>query len=231
MRSFALVSRRRSNYPNSCWPEHPTTVSACDVREFSIGASSRYDYYRSVDAITPGLFFVETSSVRLVVFPVPPVRCFCGCGVARWSRHLRGQNFAGVTSVRTVADPCPRNFLSVIVVRGEASYCKSRSTPLINRFFCLLWRSSHLRTRSRGHNYSNAIPFKVFSFVFAKNITFISIRFVLLYYCNTLGSYVILLLFLDLSNLLLFFFFLLILLWRFWPVYTGVCYNFINYPR
>jgi hypothetical protein len=53
-------------------------------------------------------------------------------------------------------------------------------------------------------------------------------RFVLIYYYNAFGAYVILLLFLDLSYLLLLF--LLILLKRFWPVYPGICYNFINYP-
>jgi hypothetical protein len=124
-------------------------------------------------------------------------------------------------TVRTVTDPCPWNFLSVIVVRGKASYCKSRPTPLINRFFCRLWRSSHVWTRSRGHNHSNARPSKVCSVIFVKNIIFIFIRFVLLYFYNAFGAYMILLLFLDLSYLLL--------LWRFWPVYTAICYNFINY--
>jgi hypothetical protein len=54
-------------------------------------------------------------------------------------------------------------------------------------------------TRSRGHNHSNAKPSKVSSVIFIKNIIFIFIRFVLLYYYNAFGAYVILLLFLDLS--------------------------------
>jgi hypothetical protein len=176
--------------------------------------------------LPPGLFSADnfSANVRLVVFPVPPAVCFRGCGVARSSHHLRTQLRMCVTIIRTVADPCPWNFLSVIVVRGEASYWKSRPTPLINRFFC---RSSHVWTRSRGHNYSNARPSKVFSVIFVNNIIFIFIRFILLYYYNAFGAYVILLLFLDLSYLLLLF---LILLLRFWPVYPGICYNFINYP-
>jgi hypothetical protein len=52
---------------------------------------------------------------------VPPAVCFCGCGIARWSRHRRGQFRVCVTTVRTVADPCSRNFLTVIVVREESS--------------------------------------------------------------------------------------------------------------
>jgi hypothetical protein len=39
-----------------------------------------------------GLFSVDTFSANVrLVFPVPPSVCFCGCGTARWSRHLRGQ--------------------------------------------------------------------------------------------------------------------------------------------
>jgi hypothetical protein len=169
-------------------------VSACDVREFSISA------------LTPELFSVETFSanVRLVVFPVPPAVCFCSCGMTRRNHHLQGQ-LPG-TTVRTVADPCPQNFLSVIVVWREASYCKSRPTPLINRFFCRLWRSSHVWTRSHRHNHSNIRPSKVCSVIFVKYIIFIFIRFVLLYYYNAFGAYVILLLFFLLYLLLLFFF-------------------------
>jgi hypothetical protein len=80
-----------------------------------------------------------------------------------------------------------------------------------------------------GITHSNARLSKVVSSViFVKNIIFIFIRFVLLYYYNAFGAYVISLLFLYLSYLLLHL--LLILLWHFWFVYPGICYNFINYP-
>jgi hypothetical protein len=92
--------------------------------------------------LLPGLFSADT---------------LCECPTRRFSRDtgrvflwlyggviISGNNFVCVTTVRTVADPCPQNFLSVIVVRGKASYCKTRPAPLINRFFYRLWRSSHM---------------------------------------------------------------------------------------
>jgi hypothetical protein len=180
-----------------------------------------------------GHFSADTfsSNVRLVVFPMPPAVCFYGCDM-NGGVSISEDNFVCVMNVRTVADPCPRNFLWVIVVCGEASYYKSKPTSLINRFFCRLWRSSHVWTRSRGHNHSNARPSKVSIVIFVKNIIFIFIWFFLLYYYNTFGAYVILLLFsvYHIYYYYYFFFFLLILLWRFWPVYLGICYNFINYP-
>jgi hypothetical protein len=95
--------------------------------------------------LLPELFSADTFSanVRLADFPVPPAAFFM---ITTWHGGVAifGDDFVCVTTVRTVTDPSPYNFLSDIVVHGEASYCKSRPTPLINRFFCRLWRSSHV---------------------------------------------------------------------------------------
>jgi hypothetical protein len=187
--------------------------------------------HRPVDAITDGTFFR-----RHFLCERPTRRFSCATGrVFLWLRHSTAESpspgtTSCVTTVRTVALwPVFEKFsFGYRSCAEKPGYYKSTPTQLINRFFCRLWRSSHVWTRSRGHNHSNARSSKVPSVVFVKNIIFIFIRFVLLYYYKVFGTNVILFLFLDLSYLLLLF--LLILLWRFWPVYSGICYSFINYP-